>query len=326
MEKVKIYLPISLIHLIDNDCEAFDIRKKSGEVNRNQFLNDLLLHYFYTYRDTRQQQLDALRTVLHESAPMPASVELSAAARCLEVLSHRATEYSGTVHPVSLKPTKRTEPIIRYITQDDLGGSSISAFLRDMLASYAALPQSEREIIMFAEEYETIQTAIKNNRMIRFATRRTPGVIHDVNLYSVAPSKERLFTYVLCEEQGLISSYRLSRVNLPISLSAERKFSAESEEKFRRMLKYGPAFAINTLEDIHVRFTQEGLKKYQAIYTNRPDPVSVDGNEMIFECAREQLIRYLERLGAEAVVISPEDVREEINNYYKAALQAYSAR
>ena len=323
MEKIKLYLPDSLIQLIDSDCVAFDIHKPNGDINRNQFLNDLLQHYFYAYRDARQSQLDALQAVLHDAAPMPASVELSAAARCLEVISQRTVGYSGIAKPVSLKPTKRTDPIIRYVTSDALGGASISAYLRDMLASYAALPQSERETVMFANAYETITSAIKNNRKVRFATRRTPDVVHDVNVYAVAPSRERLFTYILCEEDGRLSSYRLSRINLPISLPAERTFSASDEEKFLRMLTYGPAFAINTLENIRVRFTEAGLRKYQAIYTNRPDPAEVNGNEMVFQCARDQIVRYLERLGADAVIISPEDAHQQAEEYYRAAVEAY---
>ena len=321
---MKLYLPDSLIQVIDSDCEAFDIRKSNGEINRNRFLNDLLLHYFYSYRDTRQAQLNAIQSVLHDAAPMPPAAELSAAARCLEVISQRTSAYTGSVHAVSLKPTTRTEPIIRYLTSDSLGGSSISAYLRDMLSAYAVLPQSERETVMFANAYETITSAVKNNRMVRFATRRTPDIVHDVNVYAVVPSKERLFTYVLCEENGCISSYRLSRINLPISLPAERTFSTSDEEKFLRMLTYGPAFAINTLEDIRVRFTEVGMRKFHAIYTNRPEPAEVNGNEMIFQCSRDQIIRYLERLGADAVIISPDDAREEAKAYFAAAVNAYA--
>ena len=324
MEKVKVYLPDSLIRLIDSDCEAFDIHKPDGKINRNRFLNELLQHYFYSYRDKRQAQLAALQAVLHDAAPLPASVELDAAVRCLAVVSQSCADCDDPAKGISLKPTRRTEPIIQYVTSDSLGGASISSYLRDMLNSYASLPQSEREKIMFSNEYETIQGAIRKNRMISFATRRTPNIVHHVNVYAVATSKERLFNYVLCEEEGRISSYRLSRINLPVTMPEARTFSPSDEEKFLRMLTYGPAFAINTLEDIRVRFTDAGLRKYQAIYLNRPDPAEVGDHEMVFQCARDQIVRYLERLGADAVIVSPQDVRDEAAAYYKAAAEAYA--
>ena len=50
-EKIKIYVSKRTKEILDKDAELFEFFKKSGEINRNEFLNTLIMNYSSNYEE-----------------------------------------------------------------------------------------------------------------------------------------------------------------------------------------------------------------------------------------------------------------------------------
>ena len=95
----------------------------------------------------------------------------------------------------------------------------------------------------------------------------------------------------------------------------------------KRMIEYGPQFIYKPYEkEVLIELTTKGIDKYKHMYVHRPIPIKVDNNHYFFHCSHSQIIQYFVRFGAEAKVIYPQSVRDEIISFHKKALLKYTGK
>ena len=79
--------------------------------------------------------------------------------------------------------------------------------------------------------------------------------------------------------------------------------------------------------DAEVFLTPAGIRAYRLIVKDRPVIVSQensnDGKICHFHCPAPMLLNYFKRLGKDAVILSPADIKENMSTYYDEALRAY---
>ena len=119
---------------------------------------------------------------------------------------------------LSLKPTNETEGIILSILDTLSEGEYLSQYLCRMLLSYSEKPFSERERIIFQNNYEFLKNACEHVKPITISTIWNTKAIHTVIPYRLATGREEMFNYLLCAEIDTSSgkqeakAYRLNRV------------------------------------------------------------------------------------------------------------------
>lgn len=103
--------------------------------------------------------------------------------------------------------------------------------------------------------------------------------------YSLTPSKEEQYNYLLCQdlENQVVRSFRLSRIRRLLVQTDTFCFDIKTIEKLKNAEKKGPQFAFETSTRAVVELTEKGLRKFKMIYTNRPDVIEKNGHVLRFE-------------------------------------------
>ena len=97
------------------------------------------------------------------------------------------------------------------------------------------------------------------------------------------------------------------------------------EEYLKQMLVHGPQYAINDDIDICVRLAAEGLRKFDRIYHGRPVIKKTKVGLNYFKCSQDQAFIYFRKLGKDAIIISPLNLRKKIESFYEGAYSAYKS-
>lgn len=321
-DKIKIYISEKTARILDKDAELFEFRRKDGKVNRNAFLNTLILNYFETYQNERSSLLQKIRQELSDTGISPGNQAYISLA-IMDLIAKDVRSSGRLDVTVSLKPTKKSSDLIRYIEAAYLEDSTLSGYFRDMFISYASIPQDEREKIIFREQYEVINEAIRLNRKLAFISTRNPELLYVVSPYAVASAKEELFNYLLASYRNYPYTFRLSRIRKAMISAADTEISDSVMNALKRMEKYGPQYAFYTEEEICVQLTDLGKRKFETFYIHRPVPERIEDNLYYFRCSANQVYQYFCRYGKDAIVLYPEKLQAKLLSYYAGGYRAY---
>ena len=325
-EKIKIYLPQNVYQILKKDMELFEFFKKDHTLNKNDFLNKLIVNYYESFAENSSKTYDYIKDVF-DSLGITEIDGNNATIDIMDFIAKRNFDKEGQKKDVviSMKPTKLSSRAFEYIENFLLKGYSLSGWLRNLLTSYVTLSQDKREQIIFKENFDLIAEALKKNRMIFFSMNSENKVRHIVSPYIIATSKEELFNYLLAQESGNPYSFRISRIQNITIMNKECNLKNEVINVFEKMKQFGPQFsyALDENKPIKVRLTERGKMMYEKMYLHRPSYSLIEGDIYTFECSVNQAIQYFQRFGKHAVIIEPAEVRNTFEAYYKMAYDAY---
>lgn len=332
-ESGKIWTPASLNNLLWRDTELFEVFiGKNEKAAINTFLNALIPGYFEKYKLELAKQDAGIRSLLNEYIQ-----DKSALNRIVEKLiteDHTADHHDLKQKsiPISFKPRGRAIAINAEIEQAASGmNMSRSGYYKNMLLSYSRKPMYERERLVYHEEAEKIINALKNKKKqeLIFTSRDNPHVIHTVLPYRLAHGTDEQFNYLIGQEmvgrKCVACSYRLRRIIISGTQSAQSTLDPQIREYLDLMLYYDPQYAINEHTETCIEFTEKGLKDFRRIYTGRPKLEAEEGSRTKYHtfCSQEQVINYFKRFNpGEAYILSPEKLRTTLSGYHKKHLDA----
>ncbi|MDE7372601.1 MAG: WYL domain-containing protein, partial [Clostridia bacterium] len=309
------------------DTEGFEFYKKDGRtLNKNALLTKLIVNYHKRFMDEQNELLTYLKKSIGGSATISKKQLDQLCVEISEKINDRNVTVNGEKFNklISLKPTKESEPIIDYIEKYLLMGRSLSEYFRNMLSSYASLPQDKREAIIFKPQYEAVLKAIQEKKKVFITTTNTFNNKFETAPYAITDSKEELHLYVIGVQKAC-NPIRLSRIISVTQLSADATFTDEQRAMAERMIEYGPQFIYKPYEkEVLIELTAKGIDKYKRMYVHRPIPVRINNNHYFFHCSHSQIVQYFVRFGAEAKVIYPQSVRDEIISFHRKALMRYT--
>ncbi|MBR1710996.1 MAG: WYL domain-containing protein [Clostridia bacterium] len=340
-EKIKFYVPERTDLVIRRDAEHFEIYKPNGtEVNLNRFLSMLIVGYYNSYKQERNETAEAIKeTVAPYLRSNKQKEELTEQLMDHVILPEVSRRKGKQSIPMSLKPTYDTDPIITEINQSLVGTNDyISQYLRRMLMSYCEKPIYEREKIIFKEKVELLESACSSGRELSFSTTTNPQMIHHVIPYELTHGSEERFNYLLGQEyveafkQNMAVSYRLCRINRPSYGLSSGTLDEAIKQKLEKTKKCSPQYAINDETETCVRLSEKGQQSFQMIYFGRPTvsrkEKAEDGSMLYyFQSSTDQVYRYFIRFNAgEAEVLYPEQLRDNLRKFYEAAFRVYKSK
>lgn len=326
-EKIKIYIPESVNSILLKDMERFEFFKKDGSLNRNEFYNTLIVNYYEQYEENQSTVFSHIRDSIAARSDIKEQDIGDIAADILKYIEIRAYRLDREKYDtsISIKPTRKSSDDIDYIENCLLGNSTLSNYFRNMFASYSLLPQDKRETIIFRQNFELIRKAIEEDRKIYFTTQKS-GVAHTVSPYAIANSKEELFNYLLCRFNDMPYSFRISRIRQIKILNEQRDIDEESIAVFEKMARFGPQFSYEYKKPhslIRVQLNERGVKMFRSVYLHRPSPLSIEDDVYVFDCSKMQAFNYFSRFGANALVLEPEELRQDLYRFYNRANRRY---
>ena len=322
-EKYKIYLPEDIRSRLINDAELFEFMRGDEAVNLNGFLKELIVNYFDQYR---QESEELLNGIMEDITSVRSIRNRDAAALADKIIStyiRGDAASSGRRSVITLTVSGQSYNIIKTIEDNLLQDKSLSGYMKDMFASYLAIPRSRREEIIFRDTYETIQKAVSERRRLTLSSSSSV-LKFKAEPYIIAASKEEQCNYLLCRDVKTkkARTFRISRIRTPFVTSEKYPVDERFAERIRTIAMRSPQSAS---ADIHasVQLTEAGKRKYRLIVKNRPAVTRIEGDVYIFDWPEMQLEDYFRRFGKDAVVLKPKSLKTRLRNYYAQALEAY---
>lgn len=327
LEKIKINVTAHTATIIDKDIESFEFYKTDGRsFNKNSFITKLIVNYHNTFKEKELAMFEQLKKTISSAVTTSESTVNTLTYDIISQFykSKISPNKEKLNHSISIKPTKETAPIIEYIEQYMLSGSTLSEYFRKMFYSYASLPQDEREKIIFKPQYTALKEAIKSKRSVYITFNNAESRNCEVMPYAITCAKEELHCYLIGSAR-LPMTFRLSRITTVTLLNTSKDFSPYELKVFAKMLTYGAQFNYfdDDFEPVKVELTERGEKLYKKILIHRPVATKVEGNIYHFECSHFQIVHYFVRFGKEALVLSPDSVINSIIRFHREATRRY---
>ena len=325
LEKIKITVPKSTHDILIKDCENFNFFKLGDILNKNHFLNTLIVNYYEKFSANEEIFKEKILKVINDNVNKNQNELFEQIINI--VRKNENIESEKKTETINLKPTKLSEKHILFIENNLLGNNSISAFYRNLFNSYAHIPQNYRELIIFKDTYDTLNESIEKERKVCI-TLNNNEVINYASIYKIESSKEELFNYVLLNKNNSVMTLRLSKIKYVSLLNEKRDITEKCQMIFERQIKYGVQYPFYTFYDepVVVKMTERGKELFKKIYLYRPTPDKIEGNLYYFNCSHNQIMHYFKRFGYDAMIISPIELAESMKKYYYLASVKYSEK
>ncbi len=219
---------------------------------------------------------------------------------------------------------------------DEIYKGKASAYIKSILEEYAAKPFIERVRIYKREVFDSIERACSLNELMEISvTTRDDGpntfLVHPYKIISdLMNTQEYLVCYTRRPDESpkakRPASFAMSRLDTPKLLKQKSFISADDIKKLEKNIKeLSPAFLLGEAKEIMVKLTAKGKQIFNNKLYSRPvlDKTVSSDNEYVFYCSEFQAINYFLPFGAEAEIIAPKSLRDEIKRIYQSALNVY---
>jgi predicted DNA-binding transcriptional regulator YafY len=326
-EKIKLGVTSDILKVIDRDAVSFDFLKKDGSLNRNAFLNTLIVNYYKDFQEKEEKLYKAYQGVLKEKTSLEDGeiddIASSFYGKEEDLNLGLKNEYYDEA--LSLKPVSSSASTISYIQSYLLHNSSLSSYFRRLLSSYSKLTQDQREKIIFKQHFDLLSKAIKEKRRVFLTTSSEQEPKLKVDPYALCNSLEETHYYLLCVKDRMAACLRVSRLKDVIVLSERCEFKDQKVNAvFDKMEKYGPQYTYQEGEvDSEVELTEKGEKMFSRLYTYRPVPYKREGRHLFFDCSYQQILQYFTRFGEEAFIRKPEILQMQMLDFYNRSSRSY---
>ena len=324
-EKIKISLPSFANDIILKDSENFIFFKDENKINKNAFINTLIINYYEEFSNNERSFNGDLLKILKD---VDEDIKDEVFDNIIKIISkkNKQNEKDSKTVTISFKPTKMSNKAIEYINNILITNESISSYYRKLLTSYAHKPQNERELIIFKENYDLLNKSIKDNLKVCVSLKN--GVMYkDLSVYKIVSSKDELFNYVLfVDSNNAQHTLRLAKIQNVSIIPKERDIPSEVINIFERQIKYGVQYPIYTseIEIIIVKMSEKGKDLFKRLYLYRPTPFKIENDLYYFDCSYNQVSQYFRRFGKEGIIISPSNLANSLSNFYYSASRAYN--
>lgn len=315
LEKIKITVPKTTYDILVKDCQNFGFIKKDESLNKNLFLNTLIVNYYERFSSNEEEFKDKLLKAINQTVNNNQNELLE---QILSIFQKNdSIHIDNKSETINLKPTKLSEKTILFIENNLIQNNSISSFYRNLFTSYAHIPQNYRERIIFKETYESILDSIDKDRTVCMYLNNG-DVIKNASIYKVESSIDELFNYVLICINNSMHTIRLSKIKYITISNSKREIPERSILTFERQIKYGVQYPFYTPDDevVIVKMTDKGKELFKKIYLYRPIPDKIEENYYYFYCSHNQVSHYFKRFGKDGIIIYPRHLAESMKNYF----------
>ena len=323
-EKYKIYIPEDMKSRLMNDAELFEFFKKDDTINLNAFLKELLVNYFDEYRDKKAKLLETILADLSEFPSISHKDADAIADRIINTYMKSDKYRTDRNTAITLTVSGRSYDVMKAIENNLLSDISLSHYINGLFSSYLSIARNSREMIIFRDNFEGLNEAIRNKRIVTFSTTSSNNQVFKVKPYIIAASKEEQCNYLLCTDANhrTLHTYRVSRITALYTTSDCYIPNEGDRQKLLEIARRNPQSTAKNVDAV-VQLTDRGIHKFHMIVKNRPEVLKREGNTFYFNWPKGPLEDYFRRLGYDALIVSPEECRESMKSFYGRSLNIY---
>lgn len=317
-KKYKINLDYFTYSTIINDIEAFRFFKKDESTNKNLFINKLIYNYHYLFNKNIDTYESYLKEIFKEKKLNNNDIN-----DLIEKISRaniKKEEIKEKDYPLTFVTTSKYESVFIDIEDNYLSRYSFSEYIRMLLISYSKKNQDERERVLFKEEIDLINNAIKENKKIIFSFNNELIESNPIGIFSTKDHQFLYLVYYYKTNYYPLNLYKLT--SLRKSRNIKDELTKEEIDKLKELLKGDVEFISPNYIDVKVEFSKEGIKKYKKIFINRPNPYKKEDNIYYFYASSNQLFFYLSRFGKDVKILNNKSLQSKLYFFYKEGMIA----
>jgi len=199
-------------------------------------------------------------------------------------------------------------------------------YFKALLEEYAGLPQEMREAVFFRDTVESLNSAIIQKTLVKYALAN--GKDYEMRPISVSADSRTRWNYLLGYSRPYQSqldwrlvSVRVSRI-VRISEIRSRTGKVTKDElrsAQKRLISSGLAYIQDEPEEITIRLTDRGMQRLEMTIHLRPYfEKTAEKNVITLICTQMQALDYFCRFIGEIEVISPASFKEKLSSRMKA--------
>lgn len=329
MDKIKISISKYTYDILLKDMDAFLMYKVNGELNKNEFLNKLIVNYYDEYSLESKEQESIINRLISKYItnidPLDKISLSSEIASSIKDNLFFSNSDEGSII-INLKPTKASIPIIDLIINKNINNKSISSYFREMFDSYVNLTQNLRERIIFKSTYENLILSLAKSKKVFITFRNEKSWPITASLYCLKDNKEEMFNYCLFDVSGTPMTIRLAKIASIKLLNEQAYIKEDLIPLFEFQINNNIAYPIEQkdFDIVKVKLSETGLKLYKRIYLYRPNYYNIEGDIYYFRGSHAQIESYFRRFGRHAIILEPYYLKEKMKKFYKDGLRAYN--
>ena len=317
--KIKVNLSYFTYSILIHDAEVFRFLKNDYSINKNAFLNKLIYNFVDETNNTIDTFSTSLKSLLKDK--LKKKDELDDIVSKITNLNENAEDNYKKNYSLSFVTTSKYEAVYDDIEDYYLKDMTLSRYLRKLFDTYARLNQDYRERIIFKQELNALVKAKENHHKVSLKLKK--GNIK-CSLVEVKATKDRQFLYLVLINDRTKELYPLNLYKV-LDVRELREESDYTGTKLLGSETKDPQFLTSKEIDCKVKFTEKGMRLFSDILLYRPQVVKRDDCYLYFHCSFFQLYIYLNRVGKEALVIYPEELKERLRDFYYEALIKYDS-
>ncbi len=325
-DKYKIRLSGLTYYTLRDDMYSFNFTRENGVPNQNDFYNKLISGFYNNlkYRQTSLNDYicsELLNYIKDKNKLISIANNLNTK---INEIYH--SDFNSKYHnfEIYIYPTKETIPMYDEIENNALNNETMSEFIRNLFNEYVKAPFFERERCLYCNHIVTIKEAISKRNVILIKSKSNTEIyLQPLNIFY---SAEETYNYVvgknITNNSNTNFSIKLSRIKSITILNKYYSFTQEDLEKFRNQLQDGPEFMCKDTKHAVVKFTKEGIKKFDSCYKDRPVPTDYNDEtgEYIFDTDLNKLYLYLIQFGRHVKIIEPKELKNKLNSFHRLAI------
>lgn len=326
MDKIKVNLSYNTYNLLIHDMESFSFDMKDNIPNRNLFYNILCKEMYNIKKKESEELRERLINILQNNLNNYNIIN-DILNDIEDVYNYKNEDKTNRSHGyyISFRPQKALLNMYEEIENLELRNSTISNYYRNMFNSYAKLPQDERERIIFKEELDIIESAIRNNKTILINNNSNKI---ELIPYKVVRTSDELYNYLIAgirKKDNSIKYFSLHLYKCRNAIKSKNIYSLSNDEinKFEELLEYGPRNIERRCVVTKIKLSKKGISLFKKFYLNRPIPEDIDNDIYTFNASTDELLTYFSRFGVHALVLEPENFKNQMINFHKRAYNHY---
>ncbi len=316
-EKIKINLSYRTYSILLEDMETFHFTRKE-KVNRNAFLNTLITNY-YPYEKKALSHYSLKMEEVFSSCSLSGQKSSFIKENLLSSFPKRGISYfhHKKDYSLSFRPNKKCSYVLSEIEEKYLEYRSLSDFLRTLLEDYVSFSPAEREIILFHDEVEIIEEALKKKTCLYLKLNAKKVLFRP---FAFVTTKEEYFSYLVGMVDKSFYSLHLYKLSSLCPSSYSANFSSAEKEKLDQIVEQGADYFLREKIKIKIILTKQGKKMFRTFWHNRPEMIESSKDYDVVEDPYDRLFNYFLRFGKEVKILEPLSFQEALFRFYKTSI------
>lgn len=196
---------------------------------------------------------------------------------------------------------------------------TISEYIRRAIFTYLENPRVKREKIIFQENIEKIEEALKKKKKINVKYQKERRVLNPYFIKATS-SEDRSYLFSYCEKNNEFRNYRIANLK-DIRLSKldievkDQEYIEKIKEKFDPFLSYG--------HEVRIKMSPEAEWLYKRVLANRPKVLNKDGDIWIFQCTEKLAEIYFTQFLSKIEILEPIGLRKKFKANFEEMVKIY---